>query len=30
MLLDIARIHREGKRLSIYAELLGLTFYFAV
>lgn len=30
MLIDIARITRGRKRVSVYAELLGLTFYFAL
>lgn len=30
VLLDIARIHRGHKRLSIYAELFGLTFYWSL
>lgn len=29
MLLDIARIHRAHKRLSVYLELAGRTFYFS-
>lgn len=30
VLLDIARIHRGHKRLSIYVELFGLTFYWSM
>lgn len=30
MLIDIVRIHRAKKHLSIYVELFGRTFYVAV
>lgn len=30
MLIDIVRIRRAKKRLSVYVELFGRTFYVAV
>ena len=30
MLIDIARIYRAHKRLSVYVELFGRTFYVAI
>ena len=30
MLIDICRIYRAQKRLSVYVELFGRTFYVAI